>query len=239
MPRLQHGDVVPIGPAHVRLSVNPRARRLTLRVSAGQVTAVAPSARRLPEVVDFARKRADWIAEQIAAQPAPEPFAPGAVIRLRGEPVRLVAVPGRGAARLKDDQIISGGEGDAFARRVVNLLKREALADFQARTVMHAAALAQAQPKVSLFDPNGRWGSCTPARRTIRYSWRLISAPPFVLDYLAAHETAHLVEANHSRRFWALVERLHGDPRRARSWLKTHGPALQALGRQPTAPAAT
>jgi predicted metal-dependent hydrolase len=69
--------------------------------------------------------------------------------------------------------------------------------------------------------------------------WRLISAPPFVLDYLAAHETAHLVEANHSRRFWALVERLHGDPRRARSWLKTHGPALQALGRQPTAPAAT
>jgi predicted metal-dependent hydrolase len=236
---LNHGDLVDVGPAQVRLRVNPRARRLTLRVSAGEVTAVAPSTRRLPEVVAFARKRAGWIAEQIAAQPTPEPFTPGAMIKLRGEVVPLVAVPGSGAARLKDGRIVSGGEGDAFARRVVNLLKREALADFRARTEAHAAALGRPQPHVSLFDPNGRWGSCTPSRRTIRYSWRLISAPPFVLDYLAAHETAHLVEANHSPRFWALVERLHGDPERARGWLKTHGPALQALGRQPTAPAAT
>ena len=151
----------------------------------------------------------------------------------RGELLERGGLRGWGAARI-------GGAVAGRARpprRVTNLMKREALADFRARTAVHAQALGKPVPHVSLFDAGGRWGSCTPARRTIRYSWRVIAAPPWVLDYLSAHETAHLVEPNHSAKFWALVGRLHGDPQRARDWFHRHGPALQALGRQ--VPAAT
>jgi predicted metal-dependent hydrolase len=236
------GRVIEIAGHPVTLRVNPRARRLTLRVGAtGEVTVTAPSQRRLPEAAEFARRRADWIAEKVGARPAGLPFSPGAVIPLRGEAVRLEAIPGRGAARLTDGAIRSGGEGETYARRVTALLRREALKDLTARTLAHAAALGVPPPRISLNDARGRWGSCTPARSTIRYSWRLVAAPPFVLDYLAAHEVAHLKEANHGPRFWALVERLYGDPRRAREWLKSQGPALHGLGRetaQPT-PAAT
>jgi len=217
----------------VRLRVNKRARRLTLRVNGatGEVTVTAPSARRLPEAADFARRRADWIADRVAALPQTSPFHPGETIPLRGDPVRLEATPGAGAARLRDGVIVSGGDGEAYSRRVLNLLRREALADLRERTAVHAARLGVPMPKVSLNDPRGRWGSCTPARQAVRYSWRVVCAPPFVLDYLAAHETAHLLEANHSARFWAQVERAYGDPAAARAWLRDHGPALHALGR--------
>lgn len=226
-------DVIEVGGAPVRLRVNKRARRLTLRVNGatGEVTVTAPSARRLPEAADFARRRADWIADKLAALPDTAPFRPGGIIPLRGEPVRLEAVPGTGAARLREGVIVSGGEGEAYSRRVLNLLRREALADLRARTAVHAARLGVPVPRISLNDPRGRWGSCTPSRATVRYSWRLISAPPFVLDYLAAHETAHLLEANHSPRFWAQVTHTYGDPSAARVWLRDQGPALHALGR--------
>ena len=122
MSRLQPGDTVEVGDALVRLRVNPRARRLTLRVSGGEVTAVAPSARRLREVVEFARTRSDWIARQVAAAPPARPFVPGARVPLRGEWVELRATGGAAAARLVDGVIVSGGEGEAFARRVTNLM---------------------------------------------------------------------------------------------------------------------
>ena len=82
---------------------------------------------------------------------------------------------------------------------------------------------------MSITDPRSRWGSCTPGRGTIRYSWRVILAPPGVLDYLAAHEVAHLVHADHSPRFSAVVEQLVGDPKPYRAWLRQHGPGLHAL----------
>lgn len=226
-------DSIEVAGRPVQLKINPRARRLTLRVNGatGEVVVTAPSQRRLTEAAEFARRKADWIAARLEVMPESQPFVPGGAVPLRGETIRLQAAPGRGAARLKDGAVVSGGEGEAYARRVANLLRREALADLSARTAMHSASLGVPAPKITLNDPRGRWGSCTPARRTIRYSWRLICAPPFVLDYLAAHETAHLLEANHGPRFWALVQRLYGDPAPARDWLKAHGPALHALGR--------
>ena len=85
------------------------------------------------------------------------------------------------------------------------------------------------------MDARSRWGSCTPPRRggdaSLRYSWRLILAPYEVLDYVAAHECGHLVHADHSPRFWALVASLGPDVKRARAWLRVHGPRLHAVGR--------
>lgn len=225
--------VVTVAGRPVRLQVNPRARRLTLRVNGatGEVVVTAPSQRRLTEAAEFARRKADWIAARLEVLPEALPFRPGVTLPLRGQTVRLEQAPGSGAARLKNGVIVSGGTGEAYARRVLNLLRREAMADLSARTAVHAAAL-KPPPRITLNDPRGRWGSCTPTRGTIRYSWRIIAAPPSVLDYLAAHETAHLLEANHGPGFWALVERLYGDPGAARAWLRDHGPALHALGRE-------
>jgi predicted metal-dependent hydrolase len=220
-----------------RLSVNPRARRLSIRIDgrAGEAVLVAPSERKLGEAVAFARTKTGWMRERLAERPIGTPLAPGGTITLLGRPVRLTSTGGAGAARLSDDAdglvILSGGEGDAFARRVENLFKRVARETLQARTDLHLRTLGQRPVKMSIADPKSRWGSCSPHNRTIRYSWRVIMAPPAVVDYLAAHEVAHLVHADHSPAYWSVVERLIGDHRPHRKWLRDHGPSLHAVGR--------
>jgi hypothetical protein len=220
-----------------RLSVNPRARRLSIRIDAraGEAVLIAPSERRLADVVAFARTKASWMRERLAERPHGTPLEPGAVIDLFGRPVRLVATGGAGAARLTEDAdgpvIASGGEGEAYARRVENLFKRVARDTLQTRTDVHLRTLGQRPVKMSIADPKSRWGSCSPHNRSIRYSWRVVMAPPAVIDYLAAHEVAHLVHADHSPAYWSVVQRLVGDHRPFRKWLRDNGPALHAVGR--------
>jgi predicted metal-dependent hydrolase len=237
-PLLQYrnGQRLPLDGQPVRLSVNPRARRISIRIDgrAGEAVLVAPSERSLAQAVAFARTRAGWIAERLTARPECEALAPGGTVPVFGRKARLVSTGGAGAARLTEDAdgpvIASGGEGEAFARRVENLLKRTARDTLVARTEVHRATLGQKPVKVSIGDPKSRWGSCSPHRRTIRYSWRVVMAPPDVIDYLAAHEVAHLVHADHSPAYWSVVERLVGDHRPYRKWLREHGPALHAVG---------
>lgn len=221
----------------LRLSVNPRARRISIRIDAraNEVVAVAPSQRRLSEAVTFARSKAGWIAERLEARVEGQPLIPGQTILLHGLWTRLEATGTNGAARLTinaDGPVIrSGGEGEAFARRVENLLKREARTQLLARTEIHLRSLNQKPVKVSVVDTRSRWGSCSPHNRSIRYSWRMVMAPPAVLDYLAAHEVAHLVHADHSPAYWSVVHGLVGDHRPFRAWLKANGQALHAVGR--------
>jgi predicted metal-dependent hydrolase len=236
-PRFNDGDVLEIDGLRVRLKVNRRARRISLRIDAAkrEAVAVAPSQRRLSEAASFARERSQWAHQRLAAGPPSRPFAPDGKAPLRGRLVRLVAAGNASAARLIEEPegpvIVSGGEGDAFARRVENLLRREALKDLTERTEHHARTLGLRAPKVGIGDPKSRWGSCTPGRASIRYSWRLILAPSSVLDYVAAHEVAHLVHADHSPRFWAVVKTLAGPHLEGRAWLKSHGGELHAVGR--------
>jgi predicted metal-dependent hydrolase len=196
---------------------------------------IAPSERKLAEVVAFARTKADWMRERLAERPQGTPIQPGAVIDLFGKPTRLISSGGAGAARLTEDAdgplIASGGEGEAYARRVENLFKRVARDTLQTRTDVHLRTLGQRPVRLSIADPKSRWGSCSPHNRSIRYSWRVVMAPPAVIDYLAAHEVAHLVHADHSPAYWAVVQRLVGDHRPFRKWLRENGPALHAVGR--------
>ena len=240
------GQVVEVAGRPVRLRVNARARRVSLRVdlARGEAVATAPTPRRLADALAFAHARAGWIAARLDAVPARRPFAPGAVIPLLGGACRLERAAMRIAPRLVAAQageparLIAWGEGEAFARAVARALRAEALATLSARTAVHVAALGLAQPPVAVADPRGRWGSCRaphPSRGAadagaIRYSWRLVCAPPRVLDYVAAHEAAHLVRPDHSPAYWAVVERLYGDPSAARRWLRDHGAELHALG---------
>jgi len=233
----RNGQRLPLEDLTARLSVNPRARRLSIRIDAraGEAVLIAPSERKLAEVVAFARTKTDWMRERLAERPQGAPIEPGAVIDLFGKPTRLVAVGGAGAARLTEDAdgpvIASGGEGEAYARRVENLFKRVARETLQTRTDVHLRTLGQRPVKMSIADPKSRWGSCSPHNRSIRYSWRVVMAPPAVIDYLAAHEVAHLVHADHSPAYWAVVQRLIGDHRPHRKWLRENGPALHAVGR--------
>jgi predicted metal-dependent hydrolase len=233
----RNGQRLPLEGLTARLSVNPRARRLSIRIDAraGEAVLIAPSERKLADVVAFARTKTSWMRERLAERPQGTPIAPGAIIDLFGKPTRLVAAGGTGAARLTEDAdgplIASGGEGEAYARRVENLFKRVARETLQTRTDVHLRTLGQRPVKMSIADPKSRWGSCSPHNRSIRYSWRVIMAPPAVIDYLAAHEVAHLVHADHSPAYWAVVQRLIGDHRPHRKWLRENGPALHAVGR--------
>ena len=233
----RNGQRLPLDGLTARLSVNPRARRLSIRIDAraGEAVLIAPSERKLAEVVAFARTRTSWMHQRLAERPQGTPLEPGAVIDLFGKPTRLTATGGAGAARLGEDAdgpvVISGGEGEAYARRVENLFKRVARETLQARTDVHLTTLGLRPVRLSIADPKSRWGSCSPHNRSIRYSWRVIMAPPAVIDYLAAHEVAHLVHADHSPAYWAVVQGLIGDHRPHRKWLRDNGPALHAVGR--------
>jgi len=241
--RHAHDEVVDIDGRPVRLRVDARARRISLRVDVAgrQVVATAPTARRLAEAVAFARSRAAWISDRLDAMPHGQTFAPGQMLEIQGAPCRLERAAMRIKPRLapatdaEPMRLIASGEGEAYAAAVHRALKAEALRLLMARTEVHAAALGRPVPSVAVTDARARWGSCVPADRSgpgrIRYSWRLLLATPEVLDYVAAHECAHLIEANHSDRFWAVVKQLYGDHRPARAWLKAHGARLHAAGR--------
>ncbi len=239
------GDHLEVAGAPVRLKINRRARRVSLRLdrTRREIIATAPSQRRLAEAAEFAHERATWIAARLAELPDAAPLAPGQLIEVFGRPVRLEA--GSGRARWIEPMDGStpritamadgshGGEG--FTRAVILVLKKKALEVLSARTAHYALALRAPMPKVSVADAKSRWGSCKPGPRgapgVIRYSWRLALAPFEVADYVAAHECAHLLELNHGPKFWAHVRALVGDERRHRAWLRTEGARLHAFGR--------
>jgi predicted metal-dependent hydrolase len=241
-PRLRAGEVVSVSGCPVRLRVNPRARRVSLRLDAArrEVTLTAPSPRKLPDALSFAESRRDWILQRLAELPTAAPFSPGRLIEVAGEPCRLeqaamrIAPTFKAATADEPARLLASGEGERFARAVERGLRAEALARLLVRTQAHCARLGLPAPEVRLQDARTRWGSCRqggPAGpASIRYNWRLVLAPPEVMDYVAAHECAHLVEANHGPDFWALVRRLYGDVAPARAWLKGNGARLQAVG---------
>ncbi|MDE2018292.1 MAG: M48 family metallopeptidase, partial [Hyphomicrobiales bacterium] len=123
------------------------------------------------------------------------------------------------------------GRREHFARRLADFLKREARRDVEAAVARHAGALGMRPAGVSIRDTRSRWGSCSHGG-ALNFSWRLILAPPFVLDYLCAHEVAHLAHMDHSARFWALTRRLCPRTDEAEAWLRVNGSALHRFGAQ-------
>jgi hypothetical protein len=234
------GDLIEVNGARVRLTVSRRARRVSLRVdrAKGEVLAIAPTLRRLGEAAAFAHERRAWIAERAADLKPPIRLAPGLAITLFGAPCRLERARGRasleGDAWERGARLALGADDAAYARAVIQIVKREARAWFAPRLARHCAALDRPAPKFSVVDARTRWGSCTPgdARHpaSIRLSWRLALAPPIIADYVVAHECAHLLQPNHGPKFWAEVRRLIGDERPHRAWLRAHGSDLHGFG---------
>jgi hypothetical protein len=233
------GERLDLGGLSVRLKVEPRARSIRLRIDRArrEAVAIAPSARGLAEAARFADSHRDWIAARLAALTPPRSLAQDSIVTVFGRDWRLVPDGRRPRLIVPPDtaptRLHGCGDGAVDGQLVTRAVKREALAVFADRVQFHCAALGVAAPTPGLADARTRWGSCSPARRgrpaSIRLSWRLAFAPFAVADYVAAHECAHLIEANHGPRFWALVETLVGDPRPHRAWLRAHGEGLHAL----------
>ena len=234
----------------VRIRRHRQARRYTLRIHAAtrEVILTMPPRGSVREAKQFAQKHGGWIAARLRRLPQAAPFAAGTVLPLRGVQHRIVHRPGvRGTVWSEMSEsgeilLCVAGGAPHIGRRVSDFLRREALRDLEAASQRAAEKLGVAIRRISVRDQSSRWGSCS-TTGVLSYSWRLIFAPPFVLDYLAVHEVAHLIEMNHSPRFWRLVNGVCSDASRAKLWLDIHGTDLHRYGMagegaEPAAPAA-
>jgi predicted metal-dependent hydrolase len=221
----------------IRLRRHRRARRYTLRIHPSDREAILtmPPRGTIIEAKDFAQRHGAWIAARLGRLPKAAPFLPGTVVPMRGIPHRIVHRAGeRGTVwtetRDSGEKIMCvAGDVTHIERRVLDFLKREARRDLQRAAENYAGELGVKVKRLSIRDQSSRWGSCTSAG-SLSFSWRLILAPPFVLDYLAAHEVAHLVEMNHSPRFWKVCARVCSSVERAKKWLDTCGNDLHRYG---------
>jgi hypothetical protein len=219
----------------VELRRHAQARRYTLRVRAAtrSVVLTMPMRGSVRAAKAFAERNGGWIAARLKRLPQPIAFTHGLELPLRGVPHRIAHRPGaRGTVWIEAADlalICVAGEPEHLARRVRDFFKREAKRELDAASRRYATLLGVTIKRVSIRDQTSRWGSCTTAG-VLSYSWRLILAPPHVLDYLAAHEVAHLVEMNHSRAFWRVVARICPEWERAKGWLNANGNALHRYG---------
>ena len=213
-------------PIPLVLRRSARARRISLRISQldGRVTLTLP--RRVPEreAVAFAREKEAWIRKHLSAREEDVEISPGAQLPIGGVVHQVVPVVGR-RVTFGDGQVYVPGAAERVGKRLGSHLKHIARARLAEASDHYAHKLGHDYAAITLRDTRSRWGSCT-AQGRLMYSWRLILAPPEVLDYVAAHEVAHLAQMNHSPAFWAEVERIYGDYRAPRAWLRREGSAL-------------
>jgi predicted metal-dependent hydrolase len=225
------GEIYP-----VRLRRHSQARRYTLRIHAASrdIVLTMPPRGSVKQAREFAQKNGAWIVARLRRLPDAMPFAHGTHLPLRGVSHRIDHRKGtRGTVWIEigaDMRLLCvAGETPYLPRRVRDFLKREAKRDLEVASRAAAQALGVTIKRVSVRDQSSRWGSCS-STGVLSYSWRLILAPTFVLNYLASHEVAHVIEMNHSRRFWRLVEKICPDMGRAKAWLDAHGADLHRYG---------
>ncbi|MCW3473428.1 M48 family metallopeptidase [Limobrevibacterium gyesilva] len=208
-----------------------RARRVSLRIDPrdGAVVVTLPPRTGRTAGMALLMNHADWVAERLAALPGHIPFAPGAVVPVHGIDHRIVHIGGRGGVWVDGRAIMVAGEPEFLARRVADFLRAEARRRLSILVADKAEAAGVRPSRVSVKDTRSRWGSCA-ANRALAFSWRLVMAPRFVQDYVAAHEVAHLRHMNHGPRFWALVQDLTSHTDAAVAWLRDEGPRLLRIG---------
>jgi predicted metal-dependent hydrolase len=216
-------------PVDVTLRRSARARRFSLRVSRldGRVTLTLPVRGREAEAMAFLQAQEPWLRRALAAIPQGAGVGIGTVLPVEGVALAIAQGTGR-AVRIDGGHLSVPGDPAQTAARVAAYLKVRARDRLAAASDHYARLLGRPYASLTLRDTRSRWGSCT-AEGRLMYSWRLIMAPPAVLDYVAAHEVAHLAEMNHSNAFWAVVTRLYPGYATPRRWLKTQGQALHAL----------
>ena len=218
----------------LKIVENDRAKRLTLRIDAGGrgLRVTVPPGLRKGEVDQFLVRHQGWLETKLAKLPNQPRVRPGVKIPIRGEAHLIVHEEGRGTVATDN---VAGepvlrvyGRAEHLPRRVADFLKREARYDIETLVAKHTATIGRPARSIRYKDTSSRWGSCS-SEGNLSFSWRIMMAPPVVIDYLVAHEVAHLKEMNHGPKFWALCAKLCPRTEDARAWLKRNGGALQAI----------
>ena len=229
-----HAEMIPLpgGPARIEWRRSPRARRVSLRIDpcGGAVVVTLPLRAARGAGVALLMNNADWVTDRLARLPDAVPFADGALVPIDGRPHRIRHMQGaRGGAWVEADELRVSGAPEFLRRRVRDFLRVEARRRLTALVTTKAARIEATPRRVSVKDTRTRWGSCA-SDGSLAFSWRLVMAPGFVQDYVAAHEVAHLRHMNHGKRFWALVDRLTPHAAEAIAWLHTDGSRLLRTG---------
>ena len=223
---------LPNGLAVVEWRRSARAQRVSLRIDprGGAIIVTLPMRASRRAGMALLMNHRDWLADRLAALPDAIRFADGAISPIAGEPHRIRHAPtARGGAFLQDGELIVTGAPEFLRRRTHDFLRKEAGRRLSA-LVTEKSALAALHPRrITVKDTKSRWGSCA-SDGSLSFSWRLVMAPHYAQDYVAAHEVAHLRHMNHGPRFWALVDQLtpHKDP--AIEWLHSEAPRLLRIG---------
>ena len=227
-------QVLVLGDSEITLEVrrNRRARRMNLRLAAdgdGVVLTLPVSATR-SEGLAFVHQHTAWITSRLADQMPRQPFINGATIPYRGTDHAIRHHPeARGGVWREEGEIRVAGRAEHLNRRVRDWLRTEARRELNGLAHAKAGRIERRVTRVTVRDTTSRWGSCTADGR-LSFSWRLILAPSYVLDYVVAHEVAHLVELNHGRRFHNLVGQLTDEVKAAEEWLRRRGAELHRYG---------
>jgi len=218
-------------PVRVRRMARARNYRLTIDPAHGSLRLSIPARANLRKALGWAQEHEAWVQTQLAGAPLPVRLCDGATFLLEGQPVTIVwdaKAPRR--ITLDGDTLRVGGAAESVGARLLRWLKVRARDVLEAETRALATSAKLPLTTVSIGDPKARWGSCS-SSGAIRYSWRLILAPPEVRQSTVAHEVAHLAHMDHSPAFHAAHARLLGrDPAPSRRWLKEHGMSLHRVG---------
>jgi len=213
-------------PIDIMVRRSSRARRMSLRVSGvdGRVSLSLPNHAKQADAIAFLQDKEVWVRRHLDNKPDMVAVRPGCSVPFAGRNHKIAAVQA-GRARIEAEQLLVPGDATKVGVKVKTLMMEMARSRLVGASDHYAARLGKSFGRVTLRDTRSRWGSCT-SEGNLMYSWRLIMAPPDVLDYVAAHEVSHLVEMNHSPDFWATVEGLMPNYAEPRAWLRQNGANL-------------
>lgn len=204
------------------------AKRICLRYNptSHAISLTLPRHTRVNDGLNFLTQKSEWLITTLLEMPSKKRIKPGVVIPLLGERVRVMRDDKqRGAYKLYSDALVISGDSADFQQRMKDALRKIAKQEITARAEKMARKLGKRINRVTVRDTRSRWGSCS-STGNLSFSWRLVFAPSEVLEYVIAHEVAHLRFMNHSQKFWDMVEYLCPDYEVAKEWLKLHGKEL-------------
>ncbi|MFO1432259.1 MAG: SprT family zinc-dependent metalloprotease [Candidatus Competibacteraceae bacterium] len=216
-----------------RIRISPLAKRCKIRVSLDGVEVVLPRRVSLKRAVSMLREHSTWVVRQVEYQQhrmaAGAALLPANTILLRGEPtaveiIRTTSAGGLAQVEHRDGRwrvrLLVNAETDP-AKALETWLRHQAKQDIEARLAHRSVEMRQQPRCIYIRDQRTRWGACS-RLGNLSFNWRLVMAPPAVLDYVVVHELAHLAEPNHSPRFWLLVATFCPEFKRHKAWLKEH-----------------
>lgn len=211
----------------LKVNTSLKLKRLNLRIDHKKrlVVLSMPKLCSKKKAFDFINEHIDWIEEKLAQLPEIKEFEDGLIINLFGNAVTICHSNDFGAPKLIDKTLFVGGDKEFLHRRIKDYIKREAKKIFYAKSKTLADKIGCNLTGVSIKDTKSRWGSCSSLKH-INYNWRIALAPDFVIDYLMAHEVAHLKHQDHSSAFWQTVENLCPNAQEGKNWLTKNGNAL-------------